>query len=126
MFNFFYSIEENENEAAEDSKESSPLKFLFKYNCNLTKDRTVSCADWNPVNKDLLAVTYGEFDLNVNRNGYIMFWTLKNPSYPEKIIEYPSRITSCKFSEINPSLIAVGTYDGIVAIYDVRKKGEKS
>jgi len=59
----------------------------------------VSSADWNPINKDLLAVTYGEFELNVNKEGYLMFWTLKNPNYPERIIKYPSRITSCKFSE---------------------------
>jgi hypothetical protein len=61
-----------------------------------------------------------------------MFWTLKNPTYPERIIKYPSSkkkmfflllgITTCKFSENNPNLIAAGTYDGVVAIYDIRRK----
>jgi WD40 repeat protein len=51
-----------------------------------------------------------------------MFWTLKNPTYPERIIKYPSSITTCKFSEQNPNLIAAGTYDGVVAIYDIRRK----
>ena len=51
-----------------------------------------------------------------------MFWTLKNPTYPERIIKHPSRITCCKFSETNPNLIAAGTYDGVVAIYDIRRK----
>ena len=50
------------------------------------------------VNSDLLAVTYGELDLNVDKEGYVMFWSLINPSYPERIIKYPSRITCCKFS----------------------------
>jgi WD40 repeat protein len=31
-------------------------------------------------------------------------------------------ITTCKFSESNPNLIAAGTYDGVVAIYDIRRK----
>ena len=51
-----------------------------------------------------------------------MFWTLKNPTYPERIIKYPSRITCCKFSDNNPNLIAAGTYDGVVAIWDIRRK----
>jgi len=132
----------NEDEDDEKEKKKDVLENLFKFNCDLTQDRTVSCADWNPVNKDLLAVTYGELDLNVNKNGMVMFWTLKNPSYPERIIKTPSRkflilfllhfsngifkkigLTSCKFSEMNPNLLATGSYDGIVAIYDIRKKG---
>jgi WD40 repeat protein len=55
----------------------------------------------------------------------LAFWTLKNPSYPERIIKYPSRITSCKFSEANPNLIAAGTHEGVVAIWDIRKGGNK-
>lgn len=86
----------------------------------------------------MLAVTYGEYDLSSNKDGYVMFWTLKNPSFPERIIKYPSSInliyfkinlflgiTSCKFSESNPNLLATGTIDGIVAIYDIRKKDNK-
>ena len=29
----------------------------------------------------------------------------------------------CKFSPRNPNLIGVGMYDGVVAIYDIRKPG---
>ncbi|KAL4445579.1 hypothetical protein ABPG74_006130 [Tetrahymena malaccensis] len=115
----------NEDEDEEKEKKKEVLEFLFKFNCDITQDRTVSCADWNPVNKDLLACTYGELDLNVNRQGMVMFWTLKNPSYPERIIKTKSRLTSCKFSEMNPNLLATGSYDGIVAIYDIRKKGNQ-
>lgn len=50
---------------------------------------SVTCADWNPVNKDLLAVTYelDEKDNDSNdregvNKGYIAFWTLKNPAFP--------------------------------------------
>lgn len=59
---------------------------------------------------------------NTNKDGMIMFWTLKNPSFPERIIKYPSRLTCCKFSNYNPNLLACGSYDGVVAIYDLRKK----
>jgi WD40 repeat protein len=51
-----------------------------------------------------------------------MFWTLKNPAFPEKIFYSESRITACKFSIENPNLIACGTHDGVILIYDIRKK----
>lgn len=54
--------------------------------------------------------------------GYLTFWTLKNPAFPEKIFSTESRLTCCKFSEENPNLIACGTFDGVVIIYDIRKK----
>lgn len=54
-----------------------------------------------------------------------MFWTLKNPKYPEKVIKTPSRVMSCKFSNSNPNLIATGWYNGVVAIYDIRLNGNK-
>jgi len=60
----------------------------------------VTSADWNPVNKDLLAVTYeqaGEVDKGAKK-GLLMFWTLKNPAFPEKIFYSESKITACKFS----------------------------
>lgn len=53
------------------------------------KNYVVTNADWNPVNKDLLAVTY-ELDpkllindsKNNDKKGLLMFWTLKNPAFP--------------------------------------------
>lgn len=51
-----------------------------------------------------------------------MFWTLKNPAFPEKIFYTDSRITALKFSLENPNLIACGTHDGVILIYDIRKK----
>ena len=74
-------------EQAEDHGQKSPLEFLFKYSCDLTTNRTVSSSHWNPINKDLLAISYGEYDLQANNDGYLMFWTLKNPRYPERIIK---------------------------------------
>jgi len=78
---------------AEEQMKKSDLTFLFKYNCDLSKNRTVSCSDWNSKNRDLLAVSYGEFELESPfQDGYLMFWSLKNPTYPERIIKYPSSL----------------------------------
>ena len=67
------------------------------------KNYSVTNADWNPINKDLLAVTY-ELDSKINdskfydKKGLLMFWTLKNPAFPEKIFTSEFSFTSCKFS----------------------------
>ena len=111
------------------------LSMLFSFQHKTLQDRSVSSMDWNPINNDLLAATYGEFDLqpkfrddkNPDKSieGYLAFWTLKSPDDPERIIKTPSRAMCCKFSPRNPNLIGVGFYDGIVAIYDIRKKGDQ-
>lgn len=102
------------------------LNFLFKFECDTFRNRCVSSLDWNCVNTDLLAATYGEFDLKSDyKDGYLGFWTLKNPDFPERVIKTTSRAMNCRFSQRNPNLIGVGLYDGVVAIYDIRKKGDQ-
>jgi len=110
------------------------LNLLFNFQHPSLQDRTVSSMDWNPINHDLLAATYGEFDLLPRAredkpldkllDGYVAFWTLKSPDDPERIIKTASRAMTCKFSPRNPNLIGVGFYDGIVAIYDIRIAGD--
>lgn len=114
-----------EEEKQEQKEEISTLNFLFKFNCELTKGHTVTSVDWNSINPDLLAASYGECELSPDSPGYLMFWTLKNPNYPERIIKTPSRVMSCKFSKTMPNLIATGWYNGVVAIYDIRVSGDR-
>ena len=107
-------------------KQEYDIRQLFNYNCDRTKGRTISAMDWNCLNHDLLAAGYGEFiHTEKAQKGLLMLWTLKNPTFPERWIETPSRITSCSFSKSNPNLIGVGDFDGGVAIYDLRKAENK-
>jgi hypothetical protein len=41
---------QEEQDDAHEKKADNPLNYLFKYSCALTQDRTVSSADWNPIN----------------------------------------------------------------------------
>lgn len=116
--------DEKEEEEKEESTEPN-LMELFKFECQVTDSRNVSCSDWNALNTDLLAVGYGEYNHTHNREGILAFWTLKSPKFPERIIKTPTGIMSCQFSKQNPNIIAVGCYDGVVAIYDVRQKENK-
>eukprot|EP00164_Ancoracysta_twista_P005386 GFYU01007369.1.p1 GENE.GFYU01007369.1~~GFYU01007369.1.p1 ORF type:complete len:788 (-),score=235.39 GFYU01007369.1:56-2419(-) len=109
----------------EEDVKTPTLAHLWGYQCNLTENRNVSCFSWNTKNRDMLAVGYGEFDFTKQADGLILFWSLKNPEFPEHSIRTPYGITALAFSQSNPNLLAAGLYDGSVCIYDVRMKAEK-
>jgi hypothetical protein len=122
---------EEEEEVAEKEKEDPDavrLKHLFKFECDVTEGRNISCMDFNMANPDLLAVAYGEFDMDETKQmktGIIAFWTLKNPQFPEKIIRTEFSVTCCEFSKRNPNFIACGDSHGGIAIFDVTLNSNK-
>lgn len=114
---------EDEEELAKNDPEGIRLKPLFKFQCDITDDRNITCMDFNKTNPDLLAVAYGEYDMNKTENknrGIIAFWTLKNPNFPEKIIYTEYSVTSLKFSTKTPNYLAVGDSVGGIMIFDVQ------
>eukprot|EP00937_MAST-01D_sp_MAST-1D-sp2_P001572 g1572.t1 len=97
------------------------LESLWAFECPLTVGRNVSAMSWNKADPDLLAVAYGEHDFRGQRDGLVLFWSLKNPQHPERVYRAPVGVTALDFSRAHPSLLAVGLYDGSVTIYDIRK-----
>lgn len=118
----------------------SKVKKLFSYDApSLVRGRPVTCMSWNTENTDLLAVGYGKIDFVPDLShtkgpngedlseeelgsGLVLFWSLRNPDYPEKILRTPYAITSLDFSKRNPTLLAVGFYNGDIAVYDIRRE----
>ena len=80
---------------------------------------------WNKHREDVLAVGYNgvvEDGSLPTDGGLVLFWSLRNPGYPERVASLESGCSSIAFSEKNPHLLAVGLMDGAVYIYDVRQK----
>ncbi|NXE09364.1 WDR78 protein, partial [Lophotis ruficrista] len=96
------------------------LERLWSYTCDLTNGHSVSSMAWSKVNPDLLAVGYGAFDFKEQKKGVACCWSLKNPMWPERIFRCKHGVTALDFSMASPNLLAVGMYNGSVAIYDVR------
>ncbi|XP_050403296.1 dynein axonemal intermediate chain 4 isoform X1 [Patella vulgata] len=96
------------------------LDRLWSYTCPLTKGRNVSSMSWNKVNPDLIAIGYGQFEFTNQKAGYVCCWSLKNPEFPERVFTCKEGVTAVDFSTANPNLLAVGFYDGSVAIYNVK------
>ena len=132
-------------EIVEDNMDSSVFeedgvvaatKKLFTYlNQDLVRGRSVTSMVWNKVNQDLLAVGYGKLDTFVDNSkpgeaideelqgGLVLFWSLRNPEYPEKVLRTPSPVTAMEFSRLSPMLLAVGLGSGDVNVYDVKREG---
>jgi len=115
--------EKKDDEEIKDDKIS--MTHLFTFECPETEGRMVSSIDINVQNPDLIAVGYGEYDINCTddkllKQGLLCFWTLKNPKFPERIIRTDHSITCCQFSKKQPHLVAVGDSHGNISIYNVR------
>uniref|UniRef100_H3AVV7 Dynein axonemal intermediate chain 4 n=1 Tax=Latimeria chalumnae TaxID=7897 RepID=H3AVV7_LATCH len=114
-------VSENEEFKAVSVKTKTPsLDRLWSFTCELTKGHNVSSMAWNKKNLDILAVGYGQFDFKEQKGGLACCWSLKNPVWPERIFHFESGVTALDFSEASPSLLAVGLYDGTVAICNVQ------
>lgn len=135
-----YSQEMDSSSDCEDDEEttkplSAPkkepgLEPLWEFECSLTKRRTVNAMCWghgrasttrhDHVAKDLLAVGYGEVAEGTG-DGLVLFWSLRNPQHPERVLKLPCGVTSLDFSTHHPYLIAVGLMDGSVSVFNIHK-----
>ncbi|KFQ51423.1 WD repeat-containing protein 78, partial [Pelecanus crispus] len=102
------------------------LEWLWSYICDLTNGHSVSSMAWSKVNPDLLAVGYGAFDSKEQKKGLACCWSLKNPMWPERIFQCEHGVTALDFSMASPNLLAVGTYNGSVTIYNVQSRNDTS
>ncbi|XP_077453635.1 dynein axonemal intermediate chain 4 isoform X1 [Stigmatopora argus] len=109
-----------EEEEEEEEKPDPTLELLWTFSCELTKGWNITCMAWNKQNTDLLAVGYGDF--KPGKEGLICCWSIKNLSWPERLYRCHSAITSLNFSSTKPDKLAVGMYDGTVAIFSVRHR----
>ena len=84
------------------------------------------------VNPDICAISYG-YNVKSKRNGgdertkgagIVACWNIKNLEHPERIFQLPSSegATCCDFSKRNPNLLAVGLFNGNVAVFNVTRK----
>ena len=53
--------------------------------------------------------------------GLVLFWSLRNPEHPEKVLRTSHPVVSLDFSKLTPMLLAVGLTNGDVNIYDVKR-----
>ncbi|XP_061545052.1 dynein axonemal intermediate chain 1-like isoform X2 [Phycodurus eques] len=62
-------------------------------------------------------------DFNKQGCGMLLFYTLKNSTFPEYIFPTGSGVLSLDIHKQHSYLVAVGFYDGCVCVYNLKKKG---
>ncbi|XP_076218244.1 dynein axonemal intermediate chain 1 isoform X2 [Aptenodytes patagonicus] len=110
-----------EDASDEYRDQQGTLLPLWKFQYDKTKRLAVTAISWNPKYKDLFAVGYGSYDFMKQGQGMLLLYTMKNPSFPEYVFSSESGIMCLDFHNDHPYLMAVGFYDGNVAIYNVKK-----
>ncbi|KAI4793720.1 hypothetical protein KUCAC02_032536 [Chaenocephalus aceratus] len=113
---------EEQSDGGEGSSSSPTLERLWAFSCELTRGHNITCMAWNKDNQDILAVGYGDCDPETQTPGLICCWSLKNPTWPERVFQCKRSVTSLDFSANNPGQLAVGMLDGTLAIYNVQRR----
>uniref|UniRef100_A0A7S4EBZ5 Dynein axonemal intermediate chain 4 n=2 Tax=Pelagomonas calceolata TaxID=35677 RepID=A0A7S4EBZ5_9STRA len=119
------AAEEVDEVEVEPTERGSSVEALWSWQAPMTKNRRVTCMAWNKHREDVLAVGYNGVVIDGSLpqdGGLVLFWSLRNPGYPERVASLEAGCSSIAFSAKNPHLLAVGLMDGAVYIYDVRQK----
>lgn len=98
------------------------LRLLWTFANSDTKDLSVNKMEWNPKNKNLLAVGYGKFYYEDKAKGLVLIWNIKNPVQPERQYKFERPVTTLSFSMQNPNVLAIGFYTGDIVIINVTER----
>ncbi|XP_028411720.1 dynein intermediate chain 2, ciliary-like [Dendronephthya gigantea] len=113
-------------DASDEYKEQEgSLLPLWKFSYEKSKRLAVTALCWNHKYHDLFVVGHGSYDFLKQTRGMICFYSLKNPSYPEYIFQTESGVMCLDVHPEHSNLVAVGFYDGSVAVYSACDKQAK-
>ncbi|XP_037903642.1 dynein intermediate chain 2, ciliary isoform X3 [Hermetia illucens] len=110
-----------EDPSDEFREEEGTLLPLWKFSYEKTKKMTVTDICFNTLYYDLFAVCFGSFDfMKQFAEGAVCLFTIKNPSFPDYRITCESGVMCCDIHPKYPFLLAIGLYDGNVAVYNLQ------
>uniref|UniRef100_A0A1A7ZE51 Dynein, axonemal, intermediate chain 1 n=1 Tax=Nothobranchius furzeri TaxID=105023 RepID=A0A1A7ZE51_NOTFU len=115
-----------EDEADRFRGQEGVLLPLWKFQHKKARRFSVTALCWSSKYPQLFAVGLGSVDyISKQEGGLIILYSLKNSFLPEHIFPTTSGVKCLDIHPQHPSLLAVGFYDGCVAIYSMGKKGLK-
>lgn len=110
----------------ESGKKNNSCVALWNFEFESTKKKNVTSICWSPKYSDLFAVGYGLYDFGKKKSvGYIAVCSLKNNKTSEMLFQTDGDVMSLDFHPHHPALLAVGLYDGVVLVYDIRNKSKQ-
>ncbi|XP_061687762.1 dynein axonemal intermediate chain 1-like isoform X3 [Syngnathoides biaculeatus] len=113
-----------EDAADEFRDEEGTVLPLWKFQYDKAKMMCVTALCWNFIYPDFFGVGLGSYDFSKQGRGMLLFYTLKNSTYPEYIFPTGSGVLSLDIHKQHSYLVAVGFYDGCVCVYNLKNKGQ--
>lgn len=118
------AVKESVRDTTKDSKKKHAPLWNFSFVNTNKKNVTSIC--WNPKYSDMFVVGYGLYQFGKKKSvGYICICSLKNNKTSEMVLQTDGDVMSLDFHPLHPALLAVGLYDGVVLVYDVRNKNKQ-
>ncbi|XP_041837611.1 dynein, axonemal, intermediate chain 1, paralog 2 [Melanotaenia boesemani] len=112
-----------EDASDEFRDQEGTLLPLWKFQYDKAKRLSVTALCWNNKYQDLFAVGMGSYDFTKQGHGMLIFYSMKNSAFPEHIYPTTSGILCLDIHEQHTYLVAVGFYDGCVAVYNLKVEG---
>ncbi|PHJ25218.1 wd g-beta repeat-containing protein [Cystoisospora suis] len=112
-------------EPASGDNSTTVVLPLWQFQFSKVKKKDVTGLKWNPRYPDLFAAGYGSYEFQKHGPGFVCCYSLKNTVYPEYFWRTEAAVCSLDWHPHNPSLLAVGLYDGTVMVFDVQSKNRK-
>lgn len=110
-----------EDASDEFREQEGTLLPLWKFQYDKAKHLSVTALCWNQKYKDLFAVGLGSYEFTKQSRGMLLFYSLKNSTYPEYIFHTTSGVMCLDIHKQLSYLVAVGFYDGSVAVYNLKE-----
>nr|KAG5698305.1 hypothetical protein BaRGS_017007 [Batillaria attramentaria] len=112
------------------SKADNHLKEYQSFtDLQFSKDKTITCIQWHPTIKGVVAVSIAErlsFDERIDQAArvimtpsLILIWSFTDPIHPQLILEAPEDILSFAFCPTDHNVIAGGCYNGQIILWDI-------
>uniref|UniRef100_A0AAX7W320 Dynein axonemal intermediate chain 1 n=1 Tax=Astatotilapia calliptera TaxID=8154 RepID=A0AAX7W320_ASTCA len=114
-----------EDASDEFREQEGTLLPLWKFQYDKAKTLSVTALCWNNKYQDLFAVGLGSYNFSRQGCGMLLFYSLKNPAFPEYIYPTSSGVMCLDIHAQHSHLVAVGFYDGCVAVYSLKEEGQE-
>ncbi|KAK2862399.1 hypothetical protein Q5P01_001932 [Channa striata] len=112
-----------EDASDEFRDQEGTLLPLWKFQYDKAKRLSVTALCWNNKYQDLFAVGMGSYDFTKQGRGMLLFFSLKNSTFPEYICPTNSGVLCLDIHKVHTYLVVVGFYDGCVAVYNLKEEG---
>ncbi|XP_054879791.1 dynein, axonemal, intermediate chain 1, paralog 2 [Poeciliopsis prolifica] len=110
-----------EDASDEFRDQEGTLLPLWTFQYEKARHLAVTALCWNNKYQDLFAVGLGSYDFGKQEGGMLLFFSLKNSAFPEHIYSTGSGILCLDIHPQLSYLVAVGFYDGCVAVYNLKE-----